>query len=157
LGVKGSGGLNVAATQYQQVQVHSGSFCLGWFRLTFYLKRAQDADVADTVQDSISNNALVDVYSRYAPGVFPLGFTIPLFGGTGLLPQGDGLPCWVMVYLLLAFSRLWGLLSLVLGYAGTGLPALTDHYPDTGDFAVTTGMWLGEWLRDKILIATNSG
>lgn len=99
----------------------------------------------------------MDVYSRYASGASPLGFHLPLFGGTGLLTQGDGLPCWLMVFLLLAFSRLWGLLSLVLGYAGTGLPALTDHYPDTGDFAVTTGMWLGEWLRDKILIATNSG
>jgi len=117
LGVKGSGGLNVAATQYQQVQVHSGSSCLGWSRLTFYLKRAQDADVADTVQDSISSNAAVDVYSRYAPGVFPLGFHLPLFGRTGLLSQNDGLPCWLIVCLLQAFSCLWGLLSLVLGYA----------------------------------------
>jgi hypothetical protein len=75
--------------------------------------------------------------------VFALGFHLPLFGGTGLLSQNDGLSCWLMVWLLLAFSGLWGLLSLVLGYAGTGLPALTDHYPDTGNFAVNRGMWLG--------------
>lgn len=43
-----------------------------------------------------------------------------------------------MVCLLLVFSRLCRLSSLVLGYAGTGLPALTDHCPDAGNFAVTT-------------------
>lgn len=56
---------------------------------------------------------------------------------TGLLSQNDGLPCWLMVCLLQAFSRLWGLLSIVLDYVGTGLPVLTDDYPDTGVFAVT--------------------
>jgi hypothetical protein len=47
--------------------------------------RALDADIASTEQDHISNNAPVDVYSRYAPGVFPLGFSMTLFEGTGVL------------------------------------------------------------------------